>query len=130
MVKNFFLAKDTTDSQLQKMLTLPTRWCHFPYSKTCPRVAKSKMAADNFLLNKKMWTPRSPDLNHAKFYLWDYLKTVVNNPGPKTLEDFIAKNIQRKINRNPKSVLKKFFENFEKRGHLVVITKLKQEIII
>ena len=66
-----------------------------------------------------MWPPRSPDLNPADFYLWDYLKTVLYNPLPKTLEDLMA-NIKREINKIPVSVLKNVFENFEKRCNLVV----------
>ena len=60
----------------------------------------------------------SLDLNPADFYLWGYLKTVVYNPLPKTLEDLMA-NIKREINKIPESVLKNVFENFEKRCHLV-----------
>ena len=56
----------------------------------------------------------SLNLNPADFYLWGYLKTVVYNPLPKTLEDLIA-NIKREINKIPESELKIFFENFEKK---------------
>ena len=55
----------------------------------------------------------SPGLNPADFYLWGYLKTVVYNPLPKTLEDLIA-NIQRELNEIPESVLKNVLENFKK----------------
>ena len=55
--------------------------------------------ADKFL-NKKMWHPRSPDLNPADFYLWGYLKTVVYSLLPKTLEDLMT-NIKREIHKSP-----------------------------
>ena len=54
-------------------------------------MAFQDMMADK-LLKKKM--PRLSELNPAHFYLWSYLKTVVYNPMPKTLEDLMA-NIKR-----------------------------------
>ena len=64
-------------------------------------------------LNKKMWPPRSPDLNPPDFYLCGYLKTVVYYPMPKTIEDLVA-NIKREINKIPESVLKYVFDNLKK----------------
>jgi transposase len=49
-------------------------------------------------VNKKMWPPRSPDLNPCDFYLWGHLKSVVYNPLPKTLDDLKA-NIKREIKK-------------------------------
>ena len=89
-------------------------------SKTCPRVVPGYKKADKFL-NKKMWYPRLPDLNPVDFYLWGYLKTVVYNPMPNTLEDFMP-NIKRAINEILESDLK-CFRNFEKWWHLVVTTE-------
>ena len=63
-------------------------------------------------LNKKIWPPRSPDLNPADFNLWGYLKTVVYNPMPKTLVD-LMENIKREINKIPESFLKMIFKILE-----------------
>ena len=57
------------------------------------------------------------DLNPTDFYLWGYLKTVVYNPMPKTLEDLMA-NIKREIES-----VKKGFWKFGKRCHLEVTTE-------
>ena len=50
-------------------------------------------------IDKKMWPPRSPDLNPCDFYLWGYLKSVVYYPLPKTLDD-LKENIKREIKKN------------------------------
>ncbi len=65
-------------------------------------------------VDKKMWPPRSPDLNPCNFYLWGHLKSVVYNPLPKTLDDLKA-NIRREIKKIPKDVLNSVFFNLEKR---------------
>jgi hypothetical protein len=65
-------------------------------------------------VDKKMWPPRSPDLNPCDFYLWGHLKSVVYNPLPKTLDDLKA-NIRREIKKIPKDVLNSVFLNLEKR---------------
>ena len=44
-------------------------------------------------IDKKKWPPRSPDLNPCDFYLWGYLKSVVYNPLPKTLDE-LKENIE------------------------------------
>jgi hypothetical protein len=48
------------------------------------------------------------------FYLWGYLKSVVYNPLPKTLDKLKA-NIEREIKKNSKETLKNVFINLEKR---------------
>ena len=68
---------------------------------------------------KKMWPPRSPDLNPCDFYLWGYLKSVAYNPLPKTLDDLKA-NIVREIKKISKDVLNSVFLNFEKRCNLII----------
>ncbi len=70
-------------------------------------------------VNKKMWPPRSPDLNPCDFYLWGHLKSVVYNPLPKTLDDLKA-NINREIKKFSKDVLKLVFLNLEKRCDSII----------
>jgi hypothetical protein len=70
-------------------------------------------------VNKKMWPPRSPDLNPCDFYLWGHLKLVVFNPLPKTLDDLKA-NINREIKKISKDVLKSVFLNLEKRCDSII----------
>ena len=62
--------------------------------------------------------PRSPDLNPCDFYLWGYLKSVVYNPLPKTLDDMKA-NITREIGKISKNILKLTFFKFEERCKLL-----------
>ena len=62
------------------------------------------------LVDKNLWLPRSPDLNPCDFYLWGYLKSVVYNPLPKTLDDLKA----------IKNVLNSVFYNLEKRCELII----------
>ncbi len=70
-------------------------------------------------VHKKMWPPRSPDLNPCDFYLWGYLKSVVYNPLPKTLDD-LKINITREIKKIPKNILNSVFLNFENRCKLII----------
>lgn len=70
-------------------------------------------------LDKKMWPPRSPDLNPCDFFLWGYLKGKVYNPLPKTIDDLKA-NIEREIKKINADVLKSTFLNFRKRLKLVI----------
>ena len=72
MVQNFFWSKLLRTANYKKY--------YFQQDGATSHTAKlvqewfqDKMA-DKFL-NKKMWPPRSPDLNPADFYLWAYLKT-------------------------------------------------------
>ena len=110
-----------SDKKILVWCAISEKFIFGPYFFTAKRVQEwfeSKMA-DKFL-NKKILLPRSPDLNSADSYLWVvYLKAVVYNPTPKTLEDLMA-NIKREINKFPKSVLKIIYVNFEKWCHLVV----------
>ena len=68
---------------------------------------------DKFI-NKSKWPPRSPDLNP-----WGYLKSVVFNLLPKTLDD-LKSNIDREIKNISKDILKNTFLNFEKRCNLIL----------
>ena len=52
----------------------------------------------NRFVDKKMWPPRSHDLNPCDFYLWGYLKSLVYNPLPKELDD-LKTNIEREIRK-------------------------------
>ena len=70
-------------------------------------------------LHKKMWPPRSPDLNPCDFFLWGYLKQRVYNPLPKTLDD-LKSNIVREVEAIPESMLRSTFLNFRKRCELLI----------
>jgi hypothetical protein len=70
-------------------------------------------------VDKLSWPPRSPDLNPCDFYLWGYLKSVVYNPLPKTLDD-LKENITREIRKISKDTLKSTFLNLEKRCNLIL----------
>ena len=70
-------------------------------------------------LNKQMWPPRSPDLNPCDYFLWGYLKSVVYNPLPKTIED-LKVNLEREIKNIDEKILKKLFFNLSKRCNLVI----------
>jgi hypothetical protein len=52
--------------------------------------------------------PRSPDLNPCDFFLWGYLKSVVYNPYPKTLDD-LKVNIEKEIEKINKNMLSSVF---------------------
>jgi hypothetical protein len=71
-------------------------------------------------VDKKKWPPRSPDLNPCDFYLWGYLKSVVYNPLPKTLDELKA-NIEREIKKISKETLKKVFLDLEKRCQKIIL---------
>ncbi len=71
-------------------------------------------------MDKKKWPPRSPDLNPCDFYLWGYLKSVVYNPLPKTLDELKA-NIEREIKKISKETLKKVFLDLEKRCQKIIL---------
>jgi DNA-directed RNA polymerase subunit F len=70
-------------------------------------------------LDKKMWPPRSPDLNPCDFFLWGYLKSVVYNPLPKTIDELKA-NLEREIKKINKETLEKLFFNLSKRCNFVI----------
>ena len=74
---------------------------------------------DKKFIEKKQWPPRSPDLNPCDFFLWGYLKSVVYNPLPKTLDDLKA-NLEREIKNITPQVLNSVFCNFKKRCDLVL----------
>ncbi len=77
----------------------------------------------NKFIDKNSWPPRSPDLNPCDFFLWGYLKSVVYNPLPKTLDD-LKVNLEREIKKINKDMLKSTFSNFEKRCHLLKLNIL------
>ena len=68
------------------------------------------------LIDKDLWPACSPYLNPCDFYLWGFLKLVVYNPLPKTLDDLKA-NLERE---NPKKFIKSVFYNLEKRCELII----------
>jgi len=73
---------------------------------------------DKFV-EKKMWPPRSPDLNPCDYYLWGHLKKTAYNPLPKTLEELKA-NIVRDCKKINLKILKSVFSNFKKRCNLIL----------
>ncbi len=60
------------------------------------------------------WPPRSPDMSTCDFFLWGYLKSRVYVTKPRTLEQ-LKTNIRREIGLINKAMLKRVYENFEKR---------------
>ena len=76
--------------------------------------------SENFFA-KKMWPPRSPDLNPCDFYLWGHLESVVNNPLPNEIEDSKL-NIVRENKKISKEILKFTFLNLESRCNLILST--------
>lgn len=76
---------------------------------------------DKFV-DKKKWPPRSPDLNPCDFFLWGYLKSLVYNPLPKTLDDLKA-NIEREIKKINVQIFKSTFENLKNRCDLIIKAK-------
>ena len=57
--------------------------------------------------------------NYCDFYLWGFLKSVVYNPLPKTLDD-LKINLEREIKKIPKNILNSTFLNLEKICHLII----------
>jgi hypothetical protein len=45
-----------------------------------------KTNGEDRIINKSLWTPRSPDLNSCDFYLWEKLGSVVYTNNPHDLE--------------------------------------------
>lgn len=70
-------------------------------------------------LHKEMWPPRSPDLNPCDFFLWGYLKSLVYNPLPKTIDE-LKVNLEREIKNIDKNILEKLFFNLSKRCNFVI----------
>lgn len=116
MLKEFFWPKVLRTAEYEKY--------HFQQDGARPHTAaivqtwlKGKFGKK--LVDKDLWPPRSPDLNPCDFYLWGYLKSVVYNPLPKTLDDLKA-NLEREIKKIPKNVLNSVFFNLEKRCELII----------
>ena len=64
-------------------------------------------------INKSQWPPQSPDLSPCDFFLWGYLKSVVYNPLPKSIEELKA-NLEKEIKKINKDILKSTFLNIKK----------------
>jgi hypothetical protein len=69
------------------------------------------------LISKRLWPPRSPDLSHPDFFLWDHLKDTVYSNHPYTLQELQA-NIQRTVDRISTGTLQNVFANVIRRVHL------------
>ena len=54
-------------------------------------------------ISKSQWPPQSPDLSPCDFFLWGYLKSVVYNPLPKSIEEL------KEIKKMNKDILKSTF---------------------
>ena len=95
MIKSFFLPK---------LLRTPNdNKYSFQQDGATPHTANmvQEWLTDKFgtkFIDKKMLPPRSPDLTPCDFFLWCHLKSVVNKPLPKTLDNVKA-NIEREINK-------------------------------
>jgi hypothetical protein len=89
-----------------------------PHTATSVQTWLSERFGGKFI-HKDLWPPRSSDLNPCDFYLWGYLKSVVYNPLPKTLNELKA-NIEREIKNISKNLLKSTFLNFQKSCELVI----------
>jgi len=116
MLKKFFWPKHLRTDEYQKY--------YFQQDGATPHTANtvqdwliSKFSEKFF--DKKMWPPRSPDLNPCDFYLWGHLKSVVYNPLPNTIED-LKVNIVREIKKISKEILKLTFLNLESRCNLIL----------
>jgi hypothetical protein len=70
-------------------------------------------------VNKKMWPPRSPDLNPCDYYLWGHLKATAYNPLPKTIDELKA-NIERDCKKLNSQILTPIFSNLKKRCELIL----------
>ena len=119
MLQTFFWPKHLRTSEYKKY--------YFQQDGAKPHTAnivqkwlKSKF--DDLFVSKEKWPPYSPDLNPCDFFLWGYLKSVVYNPLPKTLND-LKVNIEREIKNINADMLKSSFVNFEKRCHLIIEAK-------
>jgi len=116
MIKTFFWPK--------LECTKDNRKNYFQQDGATPHTANTvqEWLCDHFstkFIDKKKWPPRSPDLNPCDFYLWGYLKSVVYNPLPKTLDD-LKGNIRREIKKISKIILESTFLNLEKRCNLIL----------
>ena len=60
------------------------------------------------------WPARSPDLAPCDFFLWGYLKSLVYNDRPRTLEA-LKDNIRANILQIPVEMLERVHENFRQR---------------
>ncbi len=66
------------------------------------------------------WPPYSPDLNPCDYFLWGHLKDRVYQGSPQTI-DQLKEAITTEVRAIGSEVLKRVFENFEKRArHLIV----------
>lgn len=116
MLENYFWPKHFRTAEYKKY--------HFQQDGATPHTANAVQTwltekfGDKFL-HKKMWPPRSPDLNPCDYYLWGHLKQYAYNPLPKTLDD-LKQNIEREIKKISSTVLESVFENLEKRCNLVL----------
>ena len=116
MLQNFFWPKQVRTAASEKY--------YFQQDGATPHTADAVQSwlkgkfSDKFL-DKKMWPPRSPDLNPCDYYLWGHLKSVVYNPIPSTIDELKA-NIEREIKKISKNILNSVFCNLEKRCHLVI----------
>ena len=70
-------------------------------------------------VNKKIWPPRSPDLNPCDYYLWGHLKQTVYKPLPKTIHELKA-NIDRDCKKISSKDLKPIFSNLRKRCEMIL----------
>jgi hypothetical protein len=111
MLRTFFLRRHVQRTNSSKY--------YFQLDDATPHTADivQKWLSEKFskrFIDKKKWPPRSPDLNPCDYYLWGYLKSVVYNPLPNTLDDSKA-NIENEIKKISKETLKYVSLKFEKK---------------
>jgi transposase len=116
MLKTFFWRRFAQISSTEKY--------YFQQDGATPHTANTvqNWLGDKFsekFVNKKMWPPRSPDINPCDYFLWGHLKHRVYQPLPKTLKDLKA-NISREMQNITVEVLNSTFLNLEKRCKLIL----------
>jgi len=66
------------------------------------------------------WPPRSPDLSMYDFFLWGYLKSLVYEGKPRTLEE-LKGAIRKQISMINQELLQRIEANFRKRLQMYIL---------
>jgi len=89
---------------------------HSPQSKSFDGLFARQIPRTGRLISLKVnlnWPARSPDLAPCIFFLWGYLKSLVYNDHPRTLEA-LKNNIRTQIAEIPVAMLQSVHKNFRK----------------
>jgi hypothetical protein len=88
---------------------------------TCHTSNESMALINSFfvdrVISKNLWSPRSPDLMSADYFLWGYLKEHVYKNKPRTIQDLRA-NITTEINIINTGMLTHASESMVKRAQM------------